>query len=52
MVGNVINSMTRAKCDCENCVQGRKDLKILRDEYFKKPVKENWYNMEDKDDKS
>ena len=51
MVGNVINSMVRRKCDCENCVKARKDLQILRDAYFKNPKNlENWYKKEKEND--
>ncbi len=32
MVGNVINSMTRAKCNCEDCVKTRKERKKIREE--------------------
>ena len=36
MVGNVINSMARAKCNCESCIQIRKERKKIREE-----IKEN-----------
>ena len=32
MVGNVINSMVRAKCNCEDCKQTRKERKKIREE--------------------
>ena len=31
MKGSQVNSMVRAKCNCEDCKQTRKDMKKIRD---------------------